>query len=240
MKNSELQKDDLCLDGLMIYQYKNGYHFTSDSVILANFVSAKHSDRCVEIGTGSGVISVLVGYKCKPKEIICFEVQEKYKQLAEKNFSNLNMQNVKVILDKVQNFKNYNMNEVDVVFCNPPYYKNQICKKSEKQDIVICKHEQFLPLCELVECASKMLKFGGKFFFVYPAQRLDEIMETLAKFSLRAKRMFFVQPKEEKEANTVVFECIKGGKYGVRILPTIITNNSNGDYVQTIQHLYKK
>lgn len=239
MKNSELQKDDLCLDGLVIYQYKKGYHFTSDSVILANFVGAKHSDRCVEIGTGSGIISVLVNYKCKPKEITCFEVQEKYKLLAEKNFDNLNMSNVKVILDKAQNYKNYDLGKVDVVFCNPPYYKNEICKKSEQEDIAICKHEQYLPLCELVECASKMLKFGGKFFFVYPAQRLDEVMETLAKFNVRAKRMFFVQPKAEKEVNTAVFECIKGGKCGVRILPTVVTNNQDGDYVQTIARLYK-
>ena len=239
MRENNLRQDDLNLDGLKLYQYTDGYHFTSDSVILANFVNAKHSDNCLEIGTGSGIIATLVNYKCKPKEITCFEIQQKYCDLAQKNFDYNNMQNITVICDKIQNHKNYIAKPFDVIFCNPPYYKNDVCKKSENEEIAMCKHEQFLPLGELVQSVSETLKFGGKFYFVYPAHRIDEVFETLAKHNIQVKRMFFVQPKHNKEPNTVVYECTKGGKNGVRILPTLITNNASGDYVQTIQKLYK-
>lgn len=234
-----LRLDDLNLDGLKIYQYKQGYSFTSDSVILSNFIKTTHKDNCVEIGTGSGIISVLVNYKCKPSSITAFEIQEKYAQLSKLNLEYNNMNNVTVICDKVQNYKKYLEKTVDVVFCNPPYYKDNVCKQSELKEIAIAKHEQFLPLSELIECASKMLKFGGKFYFVYPAQRLDEIFVLLTKFNMSPKRLFFAQPTIKKDANTVYIECHKGGKIGVKVLPTLVTNNLDGDYVTTINKLYR-
>ncbi len=236
---NNLRLDDLNLDGLKLYQYVDGYAFTSDSVILANFIKTTHKDVCVEIGSGSGIISVLVNYKCKPQKIVCFEMQEKYANLTKLNFEFNKMNNVDIICDKVQNYKNHIEKPVDVVFCNPPYYKNNVCKKSEKEEIAIAKHEQYLTLEELIYCASKMLKFGGKFYFVYPAQRLDEIFVLLAKYNLTPKRMFFAQPTINKDANTVYIECHKGGKCGVKILPTLVTNNLDGDYVITIQKLYR-
>ena len=131
----ELRRDDLNLDGLKLYQYKNGYNFTSDSVLLANFIKAKHSDVCVEIGAGSGIISILVEHKNKPKKIIAVEMQEKYAALCEKNVTFNNKNNIDVVCDKIQNYKNFITKSVDVVFANPPYYKNGTCKTSENEDI---------------------------------------------------------------------------------------------------------
>lgn len=236
----ELRLDDLNLDNLKLYQYIEGYNFTSDSVILANFVKAKKSDVCVEIGAGSGIISVLVNYKNNPQKIYAFELQEKYAILAQKNVDFNNMQtSIEVINSNIKNFKDYLNKEVDVVFCNPPYYKSGVCKQSENEDIAICKHENYLPLSDLIKSASKLLKFGGKFYFVYPANRLDEIMVELSKNNLQPKKMFFAQPTTNKNANTVYIQCIKGGRLGVNILPTLVTNNLDGEYVQTIQKLYR-
>lgn len=230
--------DDLNLDGLKIYQYTDGYCFTSDSVLLANFVKTKKTDVCVEIGTGSAVISILVNYKNNPKNIFAFEFQEKYAILATKNVKLNKMNNIQVVCDKIQNYKNYITKEVDVVFCNPPYY-NSGDIKSQKDDILICKHEQFLPLGELVMCASKLLKFKGKFFVVYPANRLCELVCELSKNNLEPKKMFFAQPTIDKNANTVFIECVKGGKSGVTVMPTLVTNTLDGTYVMTIQKLYR-
>lgn len=236
----EQRLDDLNLDNLKLYQYVSGYNFTSDSVILANFVKAKKTDVCVEIGTGSGVISVLVDYKNKPQKIYAFELQQKYADLAQKNIELNSMQEqITVINSNIKDFKSYLSKEVDVVFCNPPYYKSGVCKQSESQDIAICKHESFLPLEDLISTASKMLKFGGKLYFVYPANRLDEVIVELNKNNLQPKKIFFAQPTINKNANTVYLQCTKGGKYGVKILPTLITNNLDGEYVQTIQKLYR-
>ena len=237
-----LREDDLELDGLKIYQYKDGYSFTSDSVLLANFVSAKHSDVCVEIGAGSGVVSVLVNYKNKPQKIYAFEMQQRLADLAQINVQKNNMQNqIAVINDKVQNHKQYLQDgTVSVVFCNPPYFKSGTSTKNESQEIAIARHEDFLPLKDLCSVASKMLKFGGKFYVVYPASRLAELIFELKNNNLEPKNMFFAQPTQNKNASVVLMQCTKCAKPGVVVMPTLITNNLDGDYVQTIQKLYKK
>ncbi len=239
LNNNDIRLDDLNLDNLKIYQYTNGYAFTSDSVLLANFVKTKKSDICVEIGAGSGIISILVNYKTKPKKIYAFEMQQKYCLLAKTNVDYNNMNNIEIVESKIQNYKNFIDFNVDVVFCNPPYYKNQTCKPSEDESIAMCKHESFLPLEELIYCVSKLLKFKGKFYIVYPANRVCELVYKLKQYGLEPKKMFFAQPNTKKEANTVYIECVKGGKEGVKVLPTLVTNNLDGDYVQTIQKLYR-
>lgn len=238
---SSLRLDDLNLGGLKIYQYTDLYCFTSDSVLLANFVKVGHKDECVEIGAGSGIISILVNYKLKPQKIFAFEMQEKMSDLCKKNIEyNSMQQQIEVINDKVQNYATYfKNNKFDVVFCNPPYYKKEGCVESAKEEILKSKHEKFLPLNELALYASKMLKFGGKFYIVYPASRLSELIYSLKKNKLEPKKLFFAQPNENKNASTVYVECIKNGKEGTVVLPTLLTNNLSGDYVQTIQKLYR-
>lgn len=236
----EVRLDNLNLDGLEIYQYYDGYNFTSDSVLLANFVKAKKSDICLEIGTGGGVVSILVNYKNKPKKIYAFEIQKKYCDLANLNINHNNMQNIiEVINDGIQNYKQYGIENVDVIFCNPPYFKKDVSIKNKNKEIAICKYEDCLTLNELIDCSSKLLKYGGKFFIVYPAERVSELICTMSYNKLEPKKMFFVQPTQNKNANTVLIECVKNGKKGIRVLPTLITNNLDGEYVQTIQKLYR-
>ena len=108
MLNDSERLDDLQLDGLKIIQDKNKYNFTSDSALLANFVSAKKNDNCVEIGCGSGVISILVNHKCNPKKIYAFEIQKSMAELAKRNIelNNLN-EKIEVINAPIQEFENY-------------------------------------------------------------------------------------------------------------------------------------
>ncbi len=234
----EKRLDDLNLDGLKLFQYKDGYCFTSDSVLLANFVKTKKSDICVEIGAGSGIISVLVNHKTSPQKIYAFEMQKKYADLMQENLEYNNIKNIEVICDRIQNCDKYIKNQVDVIFCNPPYY-NSGDIVSQNDEIKIAKHEKFLPLDQLVICVNKMLKFGGKFYVVYPAERISELIFELKNKKIQPKRLFFAQPTENKNANTVFVECIKGGKNGTVVMPTLITNNLDGEYVQTIQKLYR-
>lgn len=239
LNDLELRLDNLNLNNLKLYQFKSGYCFTSDSVLLANFIKAKKNDICVEIGTGSGIISVLVSYKLNPKKIYAFDIQHDYAELAKKNIEFNKINNIEIIESKIQDYKNFIDFNVDVIFCNPPYFKNKTCKQSENESIAICKHEKYLPLDELLNCVTKMLKFKGKFYLVYPASRICELIFQLKQKNLEPKKLFFAQPNINKEANTVYIECVKGGKEGVKILPTLVTNSLKGDYVQTIQKLYR-
>ena len=232
--------DDLKLDGLKIIQKVGGYGFTSDSVLLANFVKTKHSDKCVEIGTGSGIISILVNYKEKPKQIIAFEIQKGPFDLAVRNFKNCKMDNtICVINDKIQNWKNhFSDGEIDVVFSNPPYFKYDQNMSGRVEEKVVSRSDKFLSLSDFLQASSQMLKFGGKLFFVYDSARFVEATNLMKTFNLAPKRVFFVHPNQGKNSTVFLCEAVKGGKDSCIILPPLFTNNLDGDYVQTIQKLY--
>ena len=233
--------DDLNLDGLKIIQKVDGYGFTSDSVLLANFVKTKKSDICIEIGAGSGIISILVNYKEKPKKIYAFEIQKEAASLAQRNIELNHMQNsLEVINLPIQNYKQFLKDgETDVIFCNPPYFKydESVCGKTEEK--IISRFDKLLPAGELFECASKLLKFGGKMFFVYPSTRQAECFLEMKKNNIEPKRIYFVHPNKNKNSTVFLCEAIKGGKSGLIVMPPLFTNNLDGDYIETIQKLYK-
>lgn len=235
--------DDLQIGGLKIIQDKTKYCFTSDSAILANFVSAKKSDKVCEIGTGTGVISILLTHKQNPEKIYAFEVQKETAELAKRNVDlNLLNDKIEIINSPIQDFEKYVKREsFDVVVSNPPYRKvNKKSLISLREEEAISKHEVKLNLDELVLCAKNLLKFGGKFFLVYDATRTAELIYKLKQNNLEPKIMFFTSPSPTKTPVLVLIEAVKGGKEQVNVLPTLITNDKDGNYIYTIQNLYGK
>ncbi|MCI6542376.1 MAG: methyltransferase [Firmicutes bacterium] len=235
--------DDLQLGGLKIIQDKTKYCFTSDSAILANFVTAKKSDKVCEIGTGTGVISILLTHKQNPEKIYAFEVQKETAELAKRNVDlNLLNDKIEIINSPIQDFEKYVKREsFDVVVSNPPYRKvSQKSLISLREEEAISKHEVKLNLDELVSCAKNLLKFGGKFFLVYDATRTAELIYKLKQNNLEPKIMFFTSPSPTKNPVLVLIEAVKGGKEQVNVLPTLITNDKDGNYIYTIQNLYGK
>lgn len=230
--------EDLQCKGLKIIQNKNLYTFTSDSVILANFISLKKNDVCAEIGTGCGVISILLSAKNEFSKITAFEIQEKMASLAQKNVKLNNLEDkIQIICDDICNFSQYFKSETfDVVFSNPPYMKSGKNKNiNHVRDKA--RHDDSLSLENLCYYASKMLKFGGKFYVVYSAERSVELLATLKKNNLEPKRMFFTQNGKGKVV-LIVVEGVKGGKSGVKVLPELVTNDLNGDYIEKLQTKY--
>ena len=172
--------EDLECHGLKIIQNKSYYTFTSDSVILANFIKLKKKDKCVEIGAGCGVISVLLTAKTEFDNIKAFEIQSDMARLAEKNVLLNDLQDkISIISDDVRNYKQYIDSEsIDVVFSNPPYMrKDTVLNKNPIR--TSARHEESLPINDLCRCVYGMLKFGGKFFVVYTAERTCELIFTL-------------------------------------------------------------
>lgn len=206
-------------NNLKIIQNKNLYTFTSDSVILANFLKIKSKESAVEIGGGSGVISILATAKNKVKKIKIFEIQENLQKLCEKNIKINNLNDVlELISDDVRNFKKYvEVGSQDVVFSNPPYF---LVDKTENSVRKFARQEVFLNLKDLIKISSQMLKYGGRFYLIYPASRLCELIYECEKNDIKIKKLFFTENKN-KVVNLVVIEGRKNGSDGVQILPTI-------------------
>ena len=211
--------EDLGCKNLKIIQNKNLYTFTSDSVILANFLKIKSKENGVEIGGGSGVISILATAKNKVKKIKIFEIQENLQKLCKKNIKINNLNDVlELISDDVRNFKKYvEVGSQDVVFSNPPYF---LVDKTENSVRKFARQEVFLNLKDLIKISSQMLKYGGRFYLIYPASRLCELIYECEKNDIKIKKLFFTENKN-KVVNLVVIEGRKNGSDSVQILPTI-------------------
>lgn len=233
---SDERLEDLQFEGLKIIQNKRLYTFTSDSVILANFIKIGAKEKAVEIGGGSGVISILATKKTKAKKIVSFEIQQKMFDLFQKNIVlNDLSEKIDVINDKIQNYNKYiTKGSVDVVFSNPPYKRQGSCILNENESKTIARHEKFLPINELCKCASDMLRYGGRFYLTYDADRCCELISELMKNSLEPKTMFFTENGKGKTI-LVVVEAVKNGKHGVKVLPNLVTNDLNGEYIQKIK-----
>lgn len=238
---STLRLDDLQLDGLAIFQDKQSYCFTSDSVLLANFAVAKKSDTVVDLCSGSGIVGILVAHKTKCRQVVLVEMQEKLAMLSQKTVVyNNQTETIRVLNTKVQNLPQFfKHGSIDTVVCNPPYQKLSASFLAKQPEIAIAKQEVELQLGELVLKIKFLLKEGGKCYICHDAGRSAELLSALKANGLEPKRIFFTYPALNKPASTVFVEATKGGKEGLRVLPPVIANDNDGNYLPTLQKLFK-
>lgn len=228
--------DDLELDNLMIIQDKNGYKFSTDSVLLANFAKAKPSDVCVDLCSGGGVVAILFSYKNKIKKMYAVEIQEKQAEMSRRSIE-YNKLNIEVINDDLKNLKDiFGAETIDVITVNPPYNKQG--KTSETDEIAISTHEIKTNLEEIAKASSQALKFGGKIFMVHRADRLVDILSTFRKYKLEPKVLRIVYPKISKEPNLVLIEAKKGAKAELKIQSPLILNNEDGTETDELKKIY--
>ena len=231
--------DDLQCNGLMLVQDDSGYCFTTDAILLANFVKTKKTDFVLEFCAGTGVISTLIMGKQSPKKIVAVELQEECcKLFNESNQMNGFDKKIEVCNTSIQDFKKVRKNELfDVVVVNPPYYKSDQSQNSNKA-IALSTHEIALSIDDVFCESSRMLKFGGKFYMVHHTDRLVELIVKMSKHQLEPKVIQFVQPKVNSDANLVVVQAVKGGKTGVKIKNGLVFRDEDGNESEAVKKIY--
>ena len=222
---------------LQIYQYEEGFKFSLDSILLAEFATIRKSDeQIIDLCTGNAVIPILLHYKYQ-KKIIGVELQKEIYDLGVQSVIENKMQDSISLLNiNIVDLGNYFPgNNFDVVLSNPPYFKyhnpdfvNQNSLKS------IARHEITINLKELIGMASYLLKDKGRFFLVHVPDRLDEIMVYAYQYGLGIKRIQFVHSKIEEAPIIVLVTLVKNGKFGCKIAPPICIGG-----LETYQNLFK-
>ena len=209
--------DDLG-NGVQIIQNPNGYCFTSDSVLLANLVSANRKSTVVDFCSGSGIVGILVGIKHSPKRTICVEVQPYLADMCERSIKLNQLPNIEVLHSDVKSaYEVLGREMADIITANPPYYRLNEGEMSPDERISIARHEVKLTLHDLITSANKLLKYGGRFYVVYRADRLAELITELSENKLEPKEIVCVQPTSKKEIDTVLVVAKKGAEKGVRV-----------------------
>lgn len=218
--------EDLCCDGLKIIQSANEYRFTSDAVLLANFCKDMQGKLCIEFGTGSGVISILVAHKKKPKRIVAIEIQPQLADMAKRSVLLNGMdEQIQVVCGDAREATKFIDKPADVVVCNPPYRRIGSGERQLAENLAICRHELKLTLAEMIQSASKTLNNKGVFYMVHQADRLCEIITQCSVNSIAVKEILPVCPEKGKDPNVVLIRGIKCGQPDCKLLAAIV----NGD-----------
>ena len=225
----------------IIYQNDDYFTFSLDSVLLANFVTIKLSDKkIVDFCCGNAPIPMLMSFRTKAR-IFGVELQKEIFDMGYDSVIENKMDNrIELINGDVKDISKYIDSEsVDVVTCNPPYFKYQDDSLINFNDVkTIARHEVLLNLEDVVKSAKYVLKNGGTLAMVHRPDRMIEIINVMQKYGIEPKKIRLVYPKIGKEANILLIEGVKNGKSGLKVLSPLYTHNNDGSYVDEIRMMF--
>ena len=235
--------DDLEYKGLKIIQNKNGFCFGIDSILLSDFArEIPNNSKVLDLGTGTGIISILLCEKKKLSKIIGVEVQEEVYELAKRNSKLNKLENkFEVINENIKNLeKIIEKNSIDAIVTNPPYKKENTGLKNENKLKLISRHEIEANLNDFINISSKLLNDKGLFYMVHRPERLPDIIDILRKNKLEPKILQIVYPKINKEPTMLLIKAIKNAKPFLKIKEPLIIYNENDTYTDEILKIYNK
>ena len=227
---------------LKIVQDNEMFNFSLDSVLLPNFVTInKNISKILDIGCGNAPIPLILSTKTKA-EILGVEIQKSVYELAcESIMINNKQDQIKIINQDINDFyKKEETDTYDIITCNPPFFKYIETSNTNKNDYkTIARHEVTLNISQLFTIAKKLLKNNGVIAIVHRPERFVEIIEEMKKNNIEPKRVQFIYPKIDMEANIMLIEGTKNGKPGLKIMPPLYTHEKNGEYTETIKKYFE-
>lgn len=235
--------DDLEFNGLKIIQNKNGFCFGIDSVLLSDFAkSMRKNSKVIDLGTGTGIINILLSGKTTAKELVGVEVQKEVADMAERSVKLNGLEGkIKILNKNILDLKNiYNKGYFDVVVTNPPYKKINTGLINEENKKMISRHEITASLRDFIHISSYLLKDYGEFFMVHRPERLVDILWTMREEKIEPKKIKFVYPNENKKTNLVLIKGVKNGNSFLEFEDNLYVYNQNGNYTDEILKIYGK
>ncbi len=240
--------DNLEINNFKIIQDKSGFCFGIDSVLLSDFAkNIKNNAKCVDLGTGTGILSILLCAKTNLAKIYGIEVQQDVADMANRSrilnnlqerFEIFNM-NIKDILNSSNVYADIlKKNSFDCVITNPPYKKINTGKINDNEKKLISRHEITANLNDFLEVAKYLLKDKGSLYMVHRPERMVEILKCMKENKIEPKEIQFVYPQVDKEPNLILIKGIKNGKEFLKIKKPLFIYDKNGNYTQEILKIY--
>lgn len=232
--------DDLQRNGYRIIQNPEKFCFSMDAVLLTGFAHAEKGDVLLDLGTGTGIIPLLMYAKYQCLHLTGLEIQEESADMARRSVA---MNGLSDIIDIVtgdirEADSLWRSASFDCITCNPPYMIGQHGLTNPEAPKAIARHEILCTLEDVAAATAKLLKPGGHFFMVHRPFRLAEIMTVLSQYKLEPKRMQLVYPYVDKEPNMVLIEAVRGGRPRMSVEKPLIIFESPGVYMPEIREVY--
>lgn len=231
--------DDLLTHNLKIIQSKDVFSFSMDAVLLAHFATLPIRGRILDICSGNGVIPILLTTRTS-NNIDAIEIQPKLVDMARRSVQlNRLEEQITVFEGDVRTFITAEHHaKYDTITMNPPYMPQNSGDINRNIHVATARHELNGSFSELVKCAAYLLKTGGKLAIVHRPSRIVDLLATMREHQVEPKRIRFVHPTAEAEANMVLIEGVRNQKAEAKILPPLIVYNEERQYTPQLQELY--
>ena len=243
--NKNERIDDLQYKGLKIIQNNTGFCFGIDSVILSDFAKQIKKDAIVvDLGTGTGILGILLCGKTKLGKVIGVEIQTEVADMANRSIELNKLENkFEIINDDIKNIIKKNLiqkNTVDIIVTNPPYKEigKGIINENEKK--LISRHEVKANLTDFINISAKLLKDKGSIYMVHKPERLVDIIYLMRENNIEAKELKFVYSSRGKQCNLVLIKGVKGASKFLKIHEPLYIYKDDGEYTEEIKSIYNE
>lgn len=232
--------DELHRNGWQIIQNSHKFCFGMDAVLLSGFARVKTGERALDLGTGTGIIPILLRGKTEGRDFTGLEIQEESADMARRSVAYNHLEeSVSIVTGDIKEAAAlFGAASFDVVTCNPPYMTGNHGLVNPEQTKAIARHEILCTLEDVVGQTAKVLRPGGRFYLVHRPFRLAEILTLLVRYKLEPKRMRLVYPFVDKEPNMVLIEALSGAKSRITVEKPLIVYKEQGVYTDEIYDIY--
>lgn len=235
--------DDLQLNNLKIIQNKDGFCFGIDAVLLSDFAKdIRNNSTVLDLGTGTGIIGILLCAKTKLSKIYGIDVQKDVCDMALRSIKLNNLEDKFEILNTniKELLNNFEEASFDAIVSNPPYKKDNSGLKNESETKLISRHEIAASLEDFVSVSSKLLKSNGNIYIVHRPERLSDLFYLLKKYNLEPKKLRLVQSYQDSKPKLFLVKATKNAKSFLNIEEPLIIYNKDGSYTDEIFKIYNK
>ncbi len=235
--------DDLEFKNLKIIQKENGFCFGIDSVLLSDFAKDIRNDsKVLDLGTGTGILSILLSEKTKLKKIYGVELQKDIADMAKRSVLLNSLQDkIEIINLDINNLGDiFKINSFDSIVTNPPYKNQNTGKINENEYKYISRHETTANLSDFIKISFKMLKDKGSLYMVHRPERLIDIIYELRNYNLEPKNIKFVYSNKYKEPKLVLIKAVKNANKFLKVEKPLFVYDENGSYTEDILKIYNK
>lgn len=232
--------DELHRNGYKIIQDKNRFCFGMDAVLLSGFAQVKQKEVALDLGTGTGIIPILLEAKTKGEHFTGLEIQPDSADMARRSVAYNHLEDkIDIITGDIKDASNiFGASSFDVITTNPPYMIGQHGLTNPDEAKAIARHEVLCTLEDVVRESAKILKPKGRFYMVHRPFRLSEIFCCMTKYGIEPKRMKLVYPFVDKEPNMVLLEGLRGGNPRMTVEKPLIVYQEQGKYTDEIYDIY--
>lgn len=232
--------DDLQRNGYRIIQKKTGFHFGTDAVLLSDFACVKAGERVLDLGTGSGVIPILMEARSQGAHFTGLEIQTDLADMAARSVRLNGLEDcVEIVLGDIKEASRIcGRASFDVITANPPYMTGSHGLENPDPMKAIARHELLCTFADVARETEALLRPGGRFYLVHRPRRLAELISTMREYHLEPKRLRFVYPFADRMAKLVLIEAVRGGGVMLKVEPPLVVFREPGIYSEEITAAY--